>query len=139
MFTRIFLFGAAAVFTTGAAFADCPAVTVADPMGVPAGAIPQQYELAEFEELANCKLTFSANPDIAALNARIRGNPELPPLAERLPEEPLVYAPYHSIGKYGGTLRGMSNATESGTSDLLSTRHATLVRANFYKGNFRLF
>ncbi|MDE2789224.1 MAG: ABC transporter substrate-binding protein [Paracoccaceae bacterium] len=128
MFTRVFLFGAAAVFTTGAAFADCPAVTVADPMGVPAGAIPQQYELAEFEELANCKMTFSANPDIAALNSRIRGNPELPPLAERLPEEPLVYAPYHSIGKYGGTLRGMSNATESGTSDFLSTRHATLVR-----------
>ncbi len=28
--------------------AECPAVTVADPMGVAAGAFPQQYDLAEF-------------------------------------------------------------------------------------------
>ena len=83
----------------------------------PEGKYPQQYELAEFETLANCKLSFSENPDIAELNSRIRGNPDLPPLSERLPEEPLVMAPYHSIGKYGGTFNGMSNATEAGTHD----------------------
>lgn len=108
--------------------AECPAVTVADSMGVAAGKYPQQYELSEFQSLANCTLTFSGNPDAAALNSRIRGNPELPSLAERIPQEPLVVAPYDEIGKYGGTFDVLSNATEAGTSDFLSVRHVNLVR-----------
>ena len=117
------------LFTGAAQAASCPAVTVADDKGVPSGAYPQQYDLAEFQSLANCTLSFSANPDSAALNARIRGNPALPSdLANRLPSEPLVYAPYDSIGKYGGTLDVLSNATEAGTSDFLSVRHVNLVR-----------
>ncbi len=108
--------------------AACPAVTVADSMGVPEGKYRQQYELSEFQSLANCTLTFNGNPDAKALNARIRGNPELPSLAERLPEEPLVVAPYNEIGKYGGTFDVLSNATEAGTSDFLSVRHVNLVR-----------
>jgi len=117
------------LFTGAAQAASCPAVTVADDKGVPSGAYPQQYDLAEFQSLANCTLSFSANPDSAALNARIRGNPALPSdLANRIPSEPLVYAPYDSIGKYGGTLDVLSNATEAGTSDFLSVRHVNLVR-----------
>ena len=54
------------------ALAECPAVTVADPMGVSAGKNPQQYELSEFESLADCKLNFSDNPDIGALRVRPR-------------------------------------------------------------------
>ncbi len=123
-----FLSGAAVLASAGIAFAECPPVTIADSMGVPAGKYPQQYELSEFETLADCELSFSENPDIGALNARIRGNPDLPPLSERLPEEPLVMAPYHSIGKYGDTLDVLSNATEAGTSDFLSVRHVNLVR-----------
>ncbi|MEE8512062.1 MAG: ABC transporter substrate-binding protein [Acidiferrobacterales bacterium] len=107
--------------------AACPAVTVAKNMGIK-GKYPQQFELAEFEKLAKCKLTFSENPDIGKLNARIRGNPKLPPLAKRLPAEPLVVAPYNEIGKYGGTFDVLSNATEAGTSDFLSVRHVNLVR-----------
>ena len=127
--TKKFCLVFAAAFTSaGAVLANCPAVTVADPMGVPAGKYPQQYELAEFEELAGCTMEFAANPESAELNAQIRGNPELPPLSERIPEEPLVYAPYDSIGKYGGTLDVLSNATEAGTSDFLSVRHVNLVR-----------
>jgi hypothetical protein len=57
--------------------AACPAVTVAKNMGIK-GKYPQQFELAEFEKAAGCKLTFSENPDIGKLNARIRGNPKLP-------------------------------------------------------------
>ena len=125
---RYIQLGTVFVCAAGIASADCPSVTVDDPMGVPAGKYAQQYELAEFEALANCKLSFSENPDIAALNSRIRGNPDLPPLAERLPEEPLVMAPYHSIGKYGGTFNGMSNATEAGTADFINIRHVNLVR-----------
>ncbi len=113
----------------GQADGGCPAVTVANDQGVAAGAFPQQYDLAEFQELAGCELAFSENPSIAELNARIGGNPaDLPPVAERLPEESLVVAPYDSIGVYGGVLDGLSNATEAGTSDLLSLRHVNLVR-----------
>lgn len=111
-----------------AAGSACPAVTVDKPLGL-AGTSPQQFELAEFEELTGCELSFSDNPAIGELNARIQGNPDkLPPVAERLPEEPLVVAPYQEIGQYGGTLRGLSHATEAGTSDILSCRHVNLMR-----------
>ncbi|MCK5923986.1 MAG: hypothetical protein KAG66_23830, partial [Methylococcales bacterium] len=106
----------------------CPAVTVADANGVAAGAFPQQYELAEFESAAGCELAFHEMPSIGDLNGRIDGNPDLPPVADRLPSEPLVVAPYAEIGTYGGTLDGLSNATESGTSDLLSVRHVNFAR-----------
>ena len=109
--------------------ADCPAVTVANMQGVSAGAYPQQYDKAEFEKLAGCTMKFSENPDIAKLNGKIRGNPsKLPPVEQRIPDEPLVVAPYDSIGKYGGTFDVMSNATEAGTSDFLALRHVNLVR-----------
>lgn len=108
--------------------AECPAVTVADDQGIK-GAFPQQFEKAELEKAAGCELRFKENPAIAELNKRIVGNPEtLPPVAERLPEEPLVVAPYEAIGNYGGTLVGLSKATEAGTSDLLSIRHVNLFR-----------
>ena len=114
---------------SGAAVAaDCPTATVKDMMGVAAGKYPQQYELAEFEKLAGCKLSFQGNPDAEMLNGKIRGNPALPALNERIPMEPLVVAPYHSIGQYGGTLDVLSNATEAGTSDFLSVRHVNFVR-----------
>lgn len=110
------------------AYASCPAITVSDMMGVAPGAYPQQYEKAEFEAAAGCTMSMSGNPDSAALNAKIKGNPGLPSLAERIPEEPLVVVPYDSIGQYGGTLDVLSNATEAGTSDFLSVRHVNFVR-----------
>ncbi|MCK4713251.1 MAG: ABC transporter substrate-binding protein, partial [Marinosulfonomonas sp.] len=113
---------------SGAMAASCPAVTVADSAGVAAGAFPQQYELAEFQSLGNCTVEFAANPAAAEMNGRIQGNGDLPGLADRLPSEPLVVAPYDKIGSYGGTLDIMSNATEAGTSDMMSIRHVNLVR-----------
>ena len=110
------------------AMAGCPSVTVADMGGVAAGMYPQQYDLAEYQDAAGCELTFSENPDIAALNGRIGNNPDLPAVADRLPSEPLVVVPYNEIGVYGGILDGLSNATESGTSDLLSVRHVNFAR-----------
>ena len=62
------------------------------------------------------------------LNSQITNNPDLPPVEERLPTEPLVVVPYESIGNYGGVLDALSNATEAGTSDFLSVRHVNLVR-----------
>lgn len=111
-----------------AAYANCPAVTVADMQGVAAGEFPQQYELSAFQDAAGCSMEFKANPEIDALNAQIKGNPDLPSLADRIPSEPLVVVPYDSVGQYGGELNVLSNATEAGTSDFLSVRHVSLMR-----------
>ena len=108
---------------TGVVAAECPPATVADPMGL-SSTFPQQLEIDEL----GCELSYKENPAIADLNARILGNGDLPSLAERLPEEPLVVMPYETVGSYGGTLFGLSKATEAGTSDLLSVRHVNLVR-----------
>lgn len=124
---RILLSGVALVIP-GMAFAACPGITAADMQGVAAGAYPNQYEVAELEAAAGCSMEYSSNPASADLNAQIKGNGDLPDLAGRLPSEPLVIVPYASIGKYGGTLDALSNATEAGTSDFLSTRHVNLVR-----------
>ena len=126
---KVFTFTAgAALLLSTAAQAACPAISVADMQGVAAGAFPGQYELSEFQDAADCSMEFSANPESEAMNAEIQGNPALPALADRLPEEPLVVVPYASNGKYGGTLNALSNATEAGTSDFLSVRHVNLVR-----------
>ncbi len=107
----------------------CPAVTVADPQGVPAGQYPQQYELAEFEALANCKMTFTSRATFDDRLAAAHHSPDpLPALEDRLPEEPLVVAPYEAIGTYGGRLRFASVGPESGNSEFLSTHHVNLVR-----------
>ncbi len=125
---RILLSGVALTVLAGAANAACPAVTVADMAGVAEGEHRQQFELAAYEAAAGCSMEFSANPDAAAMNGRIQGNPELGDLASRLPSEPLVVVPYDQIGAYGNTLDIISNATEAGTSDMMSIRHVNLVR-----------
>jgi len=52
---------------------------------------------------------------------------ELPPVEERLPEEPMVVEPVEEIGQYGGTLH---QATSSPTSSLINRRtgYEPLVR-----------
>ncbi|MGV6850112.1 MAG: ABC transporter substrate-binding protein [Marinibacterium sp.] len=120
--------GALAALMGTTAMAGCPAISVADPMGVAPGAFPQQYDATELEAAAGCTMEYSANPDIAAMNGRIQGNPDLPALADRLPADPLVVVPYDTIGSYGDTLDIISNATEAGTSDMMSIRHVNLVR-----------
>jgi peptide/nickel transport system substrate-binding protein len=101
------------------AVARCPSSTVADPMGLDGGE-GHQFELAEYEELAGCKVTFTENPLFA--------DQDLPPVEERLPEEPLVVQPYDEIGKYGGRWRGLAIALESGTSESISLRQPSIVR-----------
>ncbi len=125
---KLFLLALGGLAFAAPVSAACPPITVADMKGVAAGAYPQQYELSEFEAAANCKMSFSSNPDISMLNSKIKGNPDLPPLANLIPQEPLVVVPYDTIGKHGGTLDVLSNATEAGTSDFLSVRHVNFVR-----------
>lgn len=97
--------------------------TVNNPMGF-TSKYPGQLELDEYEKHAGSKLTFHENPMFAE---KVK-NGELPPVDKRLPENPLVLMPYHEIGKYGGTIRGVSRALESGTSEILSWRMVNLVR-----------
>ncbi|SDX40779.1 peptide/nickel transport system substrate-binding protein [Ruegeria halocynthiae] len=125
---QLLMSGVALATLGGAAWANCPAATVADMQGVSAGAYPQQFDLSEFQSAANCTLSIAENPAIGDLNGMIRGNGDLPAVADRLPSEPLVIVPYGSIGQYGGVLDALSNATESGTSDFLSVRHVNLFR-----------
>ena len=120
--------GLMAVAGSALGASNCPPATLSNMMGIPAGEYPQQYNLDEYQKLANCKLQFSVNPNASKLNARIRGNSKLPPMAQRIPEDALVVVPYDSIGKYGGTFDMISNATEAGTSDFLAIRHVNLVR-----------
>jgi len=123
--TKLLTGGAAAILVASGALA--AEITVADDQGV-TGKYPNQLEFSELRD-AGHDVTLAENPSIGDLNARIHGNPEtLPPVEERLPEEPLVIMPYERIGRYGGTLDGLSDATEVGTSDILSVRHVNLVR-----------
>ena len=109
------------------AYANCPAITVADMKGVSPGAYPQQYEKDEFETAAGCSMSFSSNPDIAALNAQIKGNPD----CRRWPIESLLNRLLlFLMTALANTvvLDVLSNATEAGTSDFLSVRHVNFVR-----------
>jgi peptide/nickel transport system substrate-binding protein len=108
----------------------CPAITMANPQGVAPGAWPQQYELAEFEALANCELTLTSRTqfDSRLVTHGFLPAGDLPPLSERLPEEPLVVVPYDEIGVYGGRFRGVSIGPEAGNSEWLSVRHVNLLR-----------
>src|SRR5688572_17819238 len=108
----------------------CPAITVADMQGVAPGTWTQQYEVAEFEAAANCTMSFTGRTEYDARLVEFGFLPEgdLPPLEERLPEEPLVVVPYNEIGKYGGRITGVSIAPEAGNSEWLSVRHVNLLR-----------
>ena len=116
---------AAPATTTTAADNSCTGTTASEL----AGQYPGQFELAEYESAAGCTMKYSENPDIGSLASQITHiTGDLPPVADRLPAEPLVIAPSEAIGAYGGVFNGLSRANEAGTSDLLSFRHVNLVR-----------
>ena len=116
--------------TEPAATGECPAITVADMQGVSAGAFPEQFEVAEFETAANCTMAFTGRTeyDSRLVDYGFLPDGDLPPLEERLPEEPLVVVPYNEIGNYGGRITGASIAPEAGNSEWLSVRHVNLLR-----------
>lgn len=124
-----FIFAAIAVSIVKIFFwaASCPPATVNNPSGL-SPKHPQQLELIEFESQASCSLDFTENPSITEINRLIQGNPSLPSVEERLPEEALVVMPYEEIGSYGGVLHGISLNIEAGSADILSVRHVNLVR-----------
>lgn len=64
----------------------------------------QVYDLEEYEQLTGKKLEFQEAPMLRTMVA----TGELPPLEQRLPEDPLVVKPLEEIGQYGGTLRRLN-------------------------------
>lgn len=117
----LILAGTSIGFVTPAMASRCP--TVDDPKGL-TPTFMQQMELTDFQSQMEKKLTFVSNPMFAD---RVKSG-DLPPVADRLPEEPLVVMPYNECGKYGGTLRGLARKYESGTSEILSWRQNNMVR-----------
>lgn len=107
--------------STSAIAQSCP--TVASPNGVDHKGL-EQLELADFVAQTMSELTFLDNPATEALV----GRGALPPVAERLPKEPLVIVPYEACGTYGGEMRYLARALESNTSEGLSWRQVQLVR-----------
>lgn len=69
---------------------------VTDPMS------GRSFNLKDYERAACRRIEAFAEPPLLA--ERVRAG-ELPPVAERLPENPLVLVPWEEIGRYGGTLR----------------------------------
>ena len=59
------------------------------------------YELQDYEEIIGKELEFGQAPQ---LRVKVAAG-ELPPVEERLPEEPLVVNPIEEIGEYGGVWR----------------------------------
>ena len=73
------------------------------------GDVWQWDTLADYErDTGNTITSFGEAPMLAAM---VQAG-ELPPVAERLPEEPLVLNVFEGIGTYGGTLKAASIGTE---------------------------
>ena len=78
-----------------------------------AGELPREgqvhYNLSDYERLTGKKLSFNEAPMLAA---RVKAG-ELPPLKDRLPEEPVVVVPFEEVGRYGGSLTMHSQSPAS--------------------------
>ena len=73
------------------------------------GDVWQWDTLADFErDTGQTIISFGEAPMLAAMVAA----GDLPPVEERLPEEPLVFNVFEGIGTYGGTLKAASIGTE---------------------------
>jgi len=95
----------------------------------------QEYEKATGKTIG----TFNEAPMLRTMVAA----GELPPVSERLPEEPLVIKPHESIGKYGGSLnlllQGPGNWEAMGWLNIepflaLDREDATRILPNIAKG-----
>lgn len=120
LFSRLLPALPALLLANPALAAACP--TVKDPQNLK-GAFSGQAEIEDADK-AGVKLTYTQNP----LFDEDSKSGKLPAVADRLPAQPLIELPYETCGKYGGTLRGLARAPESGTSDILSWRQVNLVR-----------
>ena len=91
---------------TTAATEGAAAAEAAEPMAEIEGLVPGMVNffatVTEYEQATGNRIaSFQEAPMLAAL---VEAG-ELPPLAERMPADPMVIVPLESVGTYGGTLR----------------------------------
>jgi peptide/nickel transport system substrate-binding protein len=104
----------------------CPAITMTDTQGIDVDS-GKMMLVSEFEKAGGCTMSYSENPKINEYNAMIIGNSDLPPVADRLPDDPLVVIPNKLVGIYGGQMNHLGNNTEAGTGEFCSVRNTNLV------------
>ncbi len=81
--------------------------------------------LEEYEDLTGKKIDkFNEAP---VLRTKVAAG-EIPPVEQRLPEEPLVVEPLEQIGQYGGTYTGASTSPEWGGTDVSWRRYQYLFK-----------
>lgn len=80
-----------------------------------------QYEIKEYEQLTSKKITTLKE---APMLSELVKQGKLPPVKERLPEEPLVVEPYEETGQYGGTW----HISEPINYNIYQLRHELLLR-----------
>lgn len=80
------------------------------------------YQLKEYEQLIGKKMEYHEAP---MLRIKVAAG-DLPPVEERLPEEPLVIGPYEEIGQYGGTIRRI-NEGRAETNYMMDVAYEFLV------------
>ncbi len=80
--------------------------------------------IADYEKATGNKITqFGEAPELAEL---VKAG-KLPPVEQRISDEPLVISPKDHIGKYGGMLRGGATGPGGGGADLFLSRCQPLV------------
>ena len=123
--------GSGVLFAGGDADADAgaaePAAAAASSQpGVPnPGVVVFYATLAEYEAQTGNRIeSFNEAPVLAALVAA----GELPPVDERLPDEPMVVEPRDTIGKYGGRVRQSATSPTTGGAESWTLRTQPLFR-----------
>ena len=84
-------------------------------------ATPADYTSATGNEITS----YQEAPELAAMVAA----GDIPPVEQRLPEEPLVLVPMEKVGQYGGTMR-VGSVGVSGWTDFTDSRWAGLLRSS---------
>ena len=125
----LFAIGVSSAFAAPASEAPVEAAA-AEPEELPAGkystVTPKIYvTLSQYEsETGNRITSFGEAPALAALVAA----GELPPVADRLPDEPLVIEPLERIGTYGGDLKALASGARAVDVDTRRPRVQMLVQ-----------
>jgi peptide/nickel transport system substrate-binding protein len=104
-----------------------PTAAPAAPTTAPA-AVPTIHPSAGAAPTAPPPVEPVAKYNEAPMLADLVAKGELPPVDERLPENPVVWPVFESIGKYGGTMR----RSHSGVSDANGPLKLTRRRLNWY-------
>ena len=119
---------AALAFTAGLAFGGAddeqPAAAEAAGAAMATGGVIINYAtLADYErETGNTIASFNEAPVLAALVAA----GDLPPVGERLPDEPMVVSPKDAIGSYGGSIRAPALSPTTAGLDIHRARQQNL-------------